>query len=373
MVRLVALLLGLWLLLSVPASAQVKDDAAAQAALKRLMEEAEAKRPRYTAEELAVLPQVVGNFAKAEKTCASGEDDNLCAWVGLSYLTGTGVPQDVEKGRKLIFVACGLSNRLACMIYEADNRDYAPAMRELQHPIFLATCDAKRGGGSGCYNAAQQLQVGFDVKQNYPLASVLFIEGCAQGHAKSCGLAAQMAIQGLGQPVQMSDAFELGREGCDLGDGTACAMAIMASQSGKIPALTDAESAKLVQAGCTNGMAQLCRNAAAYALQKLPDAAAEAQAHNYTKLGCEGKQAASCHTYGTLLYKGKGVAKDEAAALSAFERGCEGKYASSCYSVGAFAYQANDKARARIFFEKALAIEPGQKAATDALAKLNAQ
>lgn len=374
MVRLFALLLlGLSLLPGVPASAQVQDEAATRAAFKRLMEEAEAKRPRYTAAEIAVLPQVVGNFAKAEETCAKGEDDNLCAWVGLSYLTGTGVAKDVEKGRKLVFVACGLSNRLACMIYEADNQDYPPAMRELQHPIFLATCDAKRGGGTGCYNAAQQLQIGFDVRQDYPLASFLFTEGCVQGHAKSCGLAAEMAYQGLGRPAQVTDAFELGKEGCDLGDGTSCAMAIMAGQSGKMRALEEGELAKLAQAGCVNGQAMLCDKAAFTAKKKLPDAAAELQSVRFAKIGCEAKRPVSCALYGEALYYGTGVPKDEAAALVAWEQGCAAKHAGSCYNVGAFAYRVQDAARARTFFEKALTLEPGHAAATAALAKLPAR
>ncbi len=371
MSRILALVAGAAMFLGVPAAAQTDADADAVAEMKRLMAEAEARRPVYSSEELDALPLVVTDIAKAEKVCAEGNDDNMCAWVGLAHLTGTGVPKDIEKGRKLIFVACGLSNRLACMIYEADNRGYEPDLRELQHPLFLASCDAKTSGGVGCFNAAQQMLVGFDVKQDIEAATGLFVEGCAQGHAKSCGTAAQIAIEGKAADLDMSDGFILAKEGCDIGHGTSCALAIMASQSGKIPALSEAETAMFVQRGCTTGEPQLCDMAARYALKNLPDAAAAAQAPAYAKTGCDAKRAMSCAIYGELLFNGTGIAKDEAAAETYWERACTGKVAPGCVNVAISAKRRDDISRARSFYEKALAIDPKQPNALEGLAGLS--
>ncbi len=370
--RLVALLGAAMLMFGWPASAQpqTEADARAVAEIKRRMAQIEASKHVFSPDELKALPLVATDFAKAEKICASGKDDNLCAWVGLSYLTGTGVPKDVEKGRKVIFVPCGLSNPLACAVYEADNRGYEPALRELLHPVFLASCETKRGGGVGCFNAAQQLNIGFDVKQDKPKAVALYLEGCVQGHAKSCVSASQAAYQGIGRQVDMAAAFQYGAIGCELGDGTACLMAIMATQSGKIAPLEKAQEAKLVQSACANGATQVCDNALAYAQAKLPDAAAEAQAPRYAQIGCEAKRGASCRVYGQMLYAGKVIAKDEAAALAAFEQGCAVKDASSCYSLGAIAFNAGDKPRTRTYMDKALAINPEHAEAKAVLARL---
>ncbi|MCZ8370255.1 MAG: hypothetical protein O9293_09880 [Porphyrobacter sp.] len=341
------------------------------AAVALLSSPAQSQDVKYDATALRALEQLV-DLPKAEQTCAKGEDDNLCAWIGLSYLTGTGVPKDIEKGRKLIFVACGLSNPLACAIYEADTGGYEPDLREILHPVFLMTCKAQRGGGVGCFNAAQQLSIGFDVKKDKPKAAGLYLEGCIQGHAKSCVSASQAAYQGVGRQVDMAAAFQYGSIGCDLGDGTACLMAIMATQTGKIAPLEPAQEAKLVQSACASGATQVCDNALAYAQARLPDAAAEAQAPLYARIGCEANRPLSCRGYGQILYDGKGIAKDEATALAAFDQGCTGKDAPSCYSFGAIALNAGDNARARIYLEKALALRPDFAAAKTALARLPA-
>lgn len=370
MSRILALVAGAVLLLGVPAAAQTDADARAAAEMRRLIDEAEARRPTYRPDEIDALPLVVTNLAKAEKTCADGNDDNLCAWVGLAYLTGTGVPKDIERGRKLVFVACGLSNRLACLIYEADNGGYEPDLRELQHPLFLASCDAKASGGVGCFNAGQQLMIGFDVKQDMAMATSLFIEGCVQGHGKSCRTAAQIAIEGKAAEMDMADGFTFAKEGCDIGDGTSCALAIMASQSGKIPALTEADTARLAQQACTTGEPQLCDAAARYALKNLPDAAAAAQAPTYAKAGCDAKRAVACAIYGEFLYKGMGIAKDQAAAETYWEKACTGRYALGCVNVALTASGRDDFARARSFYEKALAIDPKQANALEGMAAL---
>lgn len=339
------------------------------AAAALLASPAQAQEPKFDAAALKALDQIV-DFPKAEAICAKGNDDNMCGWVGLSYLTGTGIAQDIEKGRKLVFEACGLGSSLACAVYEADNGGYAPDLRKLVHLIYLKSCEKQRGAGVGCFNAAQQLNIGFDVKQDKPKAAGLYLEGCAQGHGKSCLVVSQMAYTGADRPVDMAAAFEFGSIGCDLGDGTSCLMAIAAAQSGKIAPLERAQEAKLAQNACANAATQMCDNAVAFAQAKLPDAAAEAQAPRYARLGCEGKRGPSCRVYGQMLYSGIGFAKDEAAALAAFEQGCTVKDASSCYSLGAIAFNAGDKPRARAYLDKALAINPAHAEAKAALVRL---
>lgn len=333
-------------------------------------QQARAEDQKYNPAVLASLKQLL-DLPKAEKICASGKSDDLCGWIGLSYLTGTGVAQDVDKGRKLIFVACGVGSAVACAVYEADNAGDKTALREMQHPIFLVTCEAERGAGTACFNAAQQLWVGYDVKQNKRLATDLYLTGCEQGHGKSCGSYAQIALQGDGIAVDMNAASITARRGCELDNGTSCAIAIMAGQSGKIDPLTPQETGLFAQGACGNGVPQLCDTAASHALQSLPDAAAAAQGTRFAKIGCDAKRPISCGLYARTLLLGLGVAKDEAAAMAPLEFACTGKHSPSCYSLGVLAMRADQTESARKYLNQALAINPAMAAATAALARLD--
>jgi len=270
----------------------------------------------------------------AEKSCRSDAAAEVCAWLGISYLTGTGVKQDHIKANELLVLACGLSSKAGCEAYEAMEAEDLPAQRALAQNLNLAACQKKRGGGTGCFNAAQLLRIGYDLPQDLPKASALYAEGCDQGHGNSCRYLAEMAYKGMGTPVNMSLSFKSAAKGCALDVKDSCAFAIMAAQSGKVPEADDTKLALLSQIGCRNQFWALCYNAGAYALKGLP------------------------------------AADRKGEAASFFQLGCDGKAADSCVGAGIMARDEGDKTKAAVLFRKAPEIDPTNERAKAALQQL---
>ncbi len=270
----------------------------------------------------------------AERACRDGPNEAVCAWLGIAYLTGTGVAADTGKAESLLVLACGLGSAPGCEAYEAMTGADLPAQRALAQNLNLAACQRERGAGVGCFNAAQLYRIGFDVPQDLAKALQLYARGCDQGHGNSCNTLAQMEFNGVGGPPNKAAAFASANKGCELRTRDSCAFALMVSQSEGLAPIEPPVVATLFQSSCELGIIPACYNAGAYALRSLPVAAAKDQAGSF------------------------------------FARGCDGRNADSCFAAGVVARDGGERDHAAELFRKTLEIDPQHQRAQTGLAQL---
>jgi hypothetical protein len=128
-----------------------------------------------------------------------------------------------------------------------------------------------------------------------------------------------------------------------------------------------------------------CAASASQACAILEDAAADAVrgkdpkfaaggAMKMFEAACDGGQPKACGAFGAFLTEGLFGPADHVRAATAFEQGCKLSHAMSCANL-AEAYRngrgvARNKDQARVFAEKAIAIEPGNADAKRTMQRL---
>lgn len=186
-----------------------------------------------------------------------------------------------------------------------------------------AGCDAK--DGAACARAAARAFVGLGAARDVPLGWQLEWRGCEAGHGPSCarlGLSAAKGVAGLDGGLAtdaLAKAGPLLRDGCEQGDAEACELAAALAQEGYLTADagTFAErTQRLLGQGCDRGDAQACNRLGVLLF------AADGGADAVTALerGCALGLAGACATLGLHYLDGKGVTADKPKGLQLLSR-----------------------------------------------------
>lgn len=182
----------------------------------------------------ATLLFLSAQLPHADDRCERG-DIKACFEMGKAYLTGEGVPKDLDRAAALLTRGCEGGAPSACSLLGdmfargwGGKKDEARAIE-----LYKRSCDGRNG--TGCHHLGQMFEFGHGVRSSLEDARKLYELSCTLGNPEGCESLGLM--YGKGRPVARDDvrAAELFVKACDLGLPRGCVDAAKTLHIGNVP------------------------------------------------------------------------------------------------------------------------------------------
>ena len=240
-----------------------------------------------------------------EYTCELGLTAG-CAELGLSLVTGRGVPANFERGQMLIDASCNAADGLACTYMAltiTDMPEQDPASIDWPRAISYYERACALGEDNACFNLSGIYAGWFEspIDADMEASIILLEESCARQFEPSCE---QLANQLLEEPgaENIDRALQLRSNLCDRGLASACHALGYTFLHGDGVAADAPRAVSLFSRACELGSAIGCTNLGWMHAESLLEGASDIEAARLYRLGCNGGYQEGCEMLSELTH-----------------------------------------------------------------------
>nr|QKW93666.1 hypothetical protein [Vitiosangium cumulatum] len=259
------------------------------------------------------------SIPEVDAGCERG-DATDCLLLGLSFLSGDGVPADEARARQLLDKACQKEHFAACGLLGQQRYMGVGGEQDVSaaRPLLEKACTG--GEPVGCILLGGIYEQGEDGEPDVPRARSLFERSCELGEAIGCSRLGLSLLSDEGASEgDIARAKALLTRGCEGGDGVGCA------KLGWL-ALEEADGKQGQRAAC-EAFKKGC-DAAPSVCQTYGDLCDKDFGHAFQMLGhwergCADGDAEDCERAGQSHERGMGTKQEPARAAKLYARGCE--------------------------------------------------